>query len=60
MTDRTKELVKNYSKLSNKEKYDFLMSLDSMGGYETYTVGSQIDEFIEFMKENIEEEEDNE
>ena len=60
MTDRTKALVKNYSKLSNKEKYDFLMSLDSMGGCETYTVGSQIDEFIEFMKENIEEEEDNE
>ena len=50
MTNDTKEVIKKYNELTDKEKYDFLKSLDKMGGCETYTIGSQIDEFIRFME----------
>lgn len=55
MTNKTKAVIDNYESLSDKEKYDFLISLDCMGGIETYTVGSQIDEFIRYMEEEEEE-----
>lgn len=35
------------------EKYDFLKSLDEMGGVETYTVGNQIDEFIKNLARKL-------
>ena len=54
MTDRTKDCIKRYRELTDDEKYDFLLSLDEMGGCETYTIGSQIDDCIKSM-ENDEE-----
>ena len=51
MTKKTETVIRKYKALSEKEKYDFLKSLDEMCGIETYTIGSQIDEFIKFMKE---------
>ena len=51
MTKKTEIVIRKYKALSEKEKYDFLKSLDEMGGIETYTIGSQIDEFIKFMEE---------
>ena len=53
MTKKTETVIKKYKALSEKEKYDFLKSLDKMGGIETYTIGSQIDEFIKFMEEEV-------
>ena len=44
MTQAVKEVVDKYNQLSDKEKCEFLKSMDKMGGCETYTVGSQIDE----------------
>lgn len=55
MTDKTKTVIKKYNALTNKEKYDFLKSLDGMGGIETYTVGNQIDDFIRCMESDDEE-----
>lgn len=52
MTKKTETVIKEYKALSDREKYDFLKSLDQMGGIETYTVGSQIDDFIRFMEED--------
>lgn len=60
MTKKTETVIKKYKALSDEEKYDFLKSLDQMGGIETYTVGSQIDEFIRFMEENDENEDEKE
>lgn len=51
MTNKTKTVIKKYKALSDKEKYDFLKSLDDMGNIETYTVGCQIDEFIKWFEE---------
>ena len=51
MTKKTETVIKKYNALSDKEKYDFLTSLDKMGGIETYTIGSQIDDFIKFVEE---------
>lgn len=50
MTQAVKEVVDKYNQLSDKEKCEFLKSMDKMGGCETYSVGSQIDEFIEFVE----------
>lgn len=49
-TKKTETVIRKYNALSDQEKYEFLKSLDCMGGVETYTVGSQIDEFINFME----------
>lgn len=50
MTKKTETVIKKYNALSDKEKYDFLKTLDKMGGIETYTIGSQIDDFIKFIE----------
>ena len=55
MTKKTETVIKKYNALTDREKYDFLKSLDEMGGIETYTVGMQIDEFIRLMESNEEE-----
>ena len=52
MTKKTETVIKKYNALSDKEKYDFLKSLDEMGGIETFTVGMQIDDFIKFIEES--------
>lgn len=49
-TKKTETVIRKYNTLSDKEKYDFLKSLDKMGGIETFTVGMQIDGFIKFME----------
>lgn len=54
MTKKTETVIRKYNALSDNEKYDFLKSLDKMGGLETYTIGSQIDEFIRFVESNEE------
>lgn len=54
MTKKTETVIRKYNALSDKEKYDFFKSLDKLGGIETYTVGSQIDDFIKFMEEEEE------
>lgn len=54
MTEKTLIVIKKYNELTDKEKYDFLKSLDDMGGVETFTVGMQIDDFISFMEEGAE------
>lgn len=51
MTKKTETVIRKYNALSDKEKYDFLKSLDKMSGIETYTIGSQIDDFLKFMEE---------
>ena len=51
MTKKTETIIRKYKALSEKEKYDFLKSLDEMGGIETFTVGMQIDEFLKFMED---------
>lgn len=51
MTKKTETVINKYKALSDKEKYDFLKSLDKMGGIETYTIGSQIDEFIRYIED---------
>lgn len=56
MTKKTETVIKKYKALTDREKYDFLKSLDEMGGIETYTVGHQIDEFIRTMESDEEEE----
>lgn len=56
MTKKTETVIKKYKALTDREKYDFLKSLDEMGGVETYTVGNQIDEFIRSMESEEEEE----
>lgn len=55
MTKNTETVIKKYKALTDKEKYDFLKSLDEMGGLETYTIGGQIDDFIRFMESGEEE-----
>ena len=57
-TKKTETVIRKYNALSDQEKYDFLKSLDCMGGIETYTVGNQIDEFIHFMEGNEEDDEE--
>lgn len=52
-TSVVEDIIKRYELLSDEEKYYFLKSLDKMGGLETYTVGSQIDEFIKYMETMI-------
>lgn len=59
MTKKTETVIRKYNDLSDKEKYDFLKSLDEMGGIETFTVGMQIDDFIKFMESDEFEEEGN-
>lgn len=57
MTKKTETVIRKYNALSDKEKYDFLKSLDEMGGIETYTIGMQIDDFIKFVESDEFEEE---
>lgn len=47
---KAEKLYEDYKKLSDKEKYEFYKLVDGMGGIETYTVGNQIDEFMEYME----------
>ena len=54
MTKKTETIIKKYRALTDMEKYDFLKSLDEMGGIETYTVGNQIDEFMRSMESDEE------
>lgn len=47
---KAEKLYEDYKKLSDKEKYEFYKLVDGMGGIETYTVGNQIDEFMEYTE----------
>ena len=47
---KAEKLYEDYKQLSNREKYEFYKLVDGMGGIETYTVGNQIDEFMEHME----------
>lgn len=58
MTEKTKVVIRKYNDLTDKEKYYFFKSLDCMGGIETYTIGNQIDDFIDSIEGNEEDEEE--
>lgn len=51
MTEKLRDFLKEYQKLTDQEKYEFFQNIDEAGGVETYTVGMQIDAFLQSMEE---------